>query len=1072
MKRPTRKLIAFSTAVLSMLSAAVPSAASAMYTADVLEECEYDELIEMRDKGILIKNGTDYNIKDDTQLVVIDENGEKKLISMDEGINGIYCYVSTTMGQYNFISPTSNNYSFDFFDQSYRISTESGPMIVGVGDKFAIMDTDGKLLSNKYNAIYRINDTHFIIDEATDHSYSYSTGFAENKCGLMDAEGNVVVAPADGVIGFYACGDYFIVKTEDGCYLIDSNGKKVPSSDFYSFENPYSYSAADNSTTGTAKYRINYLISDRCIVLNTSDGKKCVFDTQTCTFSEKYVSIDAYYSEKYDTIYIASRGTSDSFDLITADGTKLVENAKNITTSWDYTNHDRSFVVSKDGKTSVYSTNFDLIKSFPTHEQMFELTNGILTVDGTDVKVWDNDFKTSKDVTFPAEVEGAEVSRVTPNNYSYGVDFTIDVNYSYTTSCQYKFIVDSSLASHDVTQNTYAAKVGTDAAVISKDNTVLEYVDYVSGKSTKIDNDYDNITAINYEKEVKGFLLSSEDEFVIYDNKLENSTEPVKGTPEIKDDVVIFKNNDKYGIAAINNGIIVKSEYDSIDVHYNGFLAIKNNVTYILDLNGEELTSFDGAYKFVTGTGSAYDSNWNITKRVDGVTSSVVYNVNDKELRYEQEGTYDEVSYFIGDYAVVRNYADDSKDYDPYDTWYGNDEILTGLISIDGKELIAPTKNTYISIDLYHFYIDESLTQEETAVFVNFNVEGSGTHEVAAEDLDADFRAANNLPFAWLLYTDKYLTAVNGLWGMYDNDGTVILEPQFDSFDNFWDGLAVVTLPEEVEFKYYENGNDIDKYEGTTRSCIKTGIISDEGEIIVEPYTNVTEGMTVIGTVNGELTKTIERDYYGIHICKYVDGKMKYTTLKKDYVNNVMTRNFDYDLAVQQDENIYYVEKDGKAGLVTKYNNVIVPVEYDYILSFNPSDAAFFYVRKNIIETLEEEFSSKINYTTDGKIVAYVVKNGKIGAYIADPGTISLGDVDGDGAINSSDASQILVEYSNESTGKPTTLDREHKIAGDVDCDGAVNASDASHVLVFYSMNSTGRTITMDDYVSQYVLTK
>ncbi len=69
---------------------------------------------------------------------------------------------------------------------------------------------------------------------------------------------------------------------------------------------------------------------------------------------------------------------------------------------------------------------------------------------------------------------------------------------------------------------------------------------------------------------------------------------------------------------------------------------------------------------------------------------------------------------------------------------------------------------------------------------------------------------------------------------------------------------------------------------------------------------------------------------------------------------------------------------------------------------------------------------------------------------------ISLGDINSDGAVDSSDASAVLVEYAAMSIGGATTLTEMQKKAADVNSDGAADASDASKILEFYAYCSTG----------------
>ena len=67
-----------------------------------------------------------------------------------------------------------------------------------------------------------------------------------------------------------------------------------------------------------------------------------------------------------------------------------------------------------------------------------------------------------------------------------------------------------------------------------------------------------------------------------------------------------------------------------------------------------------------------------------------------------------------------------------------------------------------------------------------------------------------------------------------------------------------------------------------------------------------------------------------------------------------------------------------------------------------------------------------------------------------------LGDINGDGAVDSSDASLVLVEYAAMSTGGTTTLSEKQKNAADVNSDDTEDASDASKILEYYAYCSTG----------------
>lgn len=66
-----------------------------------------------------------------------------------------------------------------------------------------------------------------------------------------------------------------------------------------------------------------------------------------------------------------------------------------------------------------------------------------------------------------------------------------------------------------------------------------------------------------------------------------------------------------------------------------------------------------------------------------------------------------------------------------------------------------------------------------------------------------------------------------------------------------------------------------------------------------------------------------------------------------------------------------------------------------------------------------------------------------------------LGDVNGDGMIDATDASYILTEYAFLSTTNKSAFTKQQKKAADVNNDGIIDAVDASAVLSFYSYLST-----------------
>ena len=73
-----------------------------------------------------------------------------------------------------------------------------------------------------------------------------------------------------------------------------------------------------------------------------------------------------------------------------------------------------------------------------------------------------------------------------------------------------------------------------------------------------------------------------------------------------------------------------------------------------------------------------------------------------------------------------------------------------------------------------------------------------------------------------------------------------------------------------------------------------------------------------------------------------------------------------------------------------------------------------------------------------------------------------LGDLDGDGVIDSTDASAVLAEYAAIQTGATPTVETS---VGDVNGDGFIDASDASDILQFYAYIQTGGTDSLSEFL-------
>lgn len=77
------------------------------------------------------------------------------------------------------------------------------------------------------------------------------------------------------------------------------------------------------------------------------------------------------------------------------------------------------------------------------------------------------------------------------------------------------------------------------------------------------------------------------------------------------------------------------------------------------------------------------------------------------------------------------------------------------------------------------------------------------------------------------------------------------------------------------------------------------------------------------------------------------------------------------------------------------------------------------------------------------------------------------GDVNGDGKVDSSDASLVLAEYAQLSTGKNSVLSETAAKLADLNKDGKIDSSDASMILAYYSHVSTGGKDSIEDFLAK-----
>ena len=79
---------------------------------------------------------------------------------------------------------------------------------------------------------------------------------------------------------------------------------------------------------------------------------------------------------------------------------------------------------------------------------------------------------------------------------------------------------------------------------------------------------------------------------------------------------------------------------------------------------------------------------------------------------------------------------------------------------------------------------------------------------------------------------------------------------------------------------------------------------------------------------------------------------------------------------------------------------------------------------------------------------------------------ISIGDINGDGFIDSVDSSAVLIEYTELSTKNPSTLAEDARERADLNKDGIVDAVDSTIILQYYAYISTKGTDSIEKFIS------
>ncbi len=204
--------------------------------------------------------------------------------------------------------------------------------------------------------------------------------------------------------------------------------------------------------------------------------------------------------------------------------------------------------------------------------------------------------------------------------------------------------------------------------------------------------------------------------------------------------------------------------------------------------------------------------------------------------------------------------------------------------------------------------------------------------------------------------------------------------------------------------------------------------------------------------INGELHISVPKDATAKVDVVYESPEYD----KHEYYNTTLNGGMTYSLAIE-----------GRDTTEDDYRNYTVSVSLTggkYNMTSDVYSDKFNILDKN--DNPDSYRIIKYNFTVDDKISKEsftVTKNEENEKdIVVHLNSVMLGDVNEDSTIDSIDATAILVEYANTSTGNKPTFTSSQVIAADVNKDGFVNSTDASKILAYYAESATGGKPTWD----------
>ena len=1013
MNKPLRKFLAFSAAA-AMLANVPLMGADAKYVAEQVTDKEFDVMIQFPDRNLYIENG-DAN----------DFSADQQLISLAEGIDGGVSYASTTMGIYDFIRPLCAEFGFDFYDPSYKLSTDSEVMIISVDDKHVLMSADGKVKSDKYDHISSIGNGFFeVVDES------------ESKKGIIDSSGKFIFPLSSnlGHIRFTADMKSFFVDTDGKDYFTDLTGKRISpeyeelvnivKTEAFGRNYYYWYGTIQNDYELTPLYR------------ERKGEKYSVVDTT------KFEPITEYFDE-LDFAY-----TNNPSYVLVGNNKEYDEKGKELPVKKTY--------IDENGKSYVeeIAINYD--------KKLYKL-KGMLQLDEREGKIDDSNFD---DVNVVGVEYLLRIKDDRNNTYDQVLDKDKNVlleGESITVKDSFGFLVDN--GSRTEIYNSKLQKLGECVNFKSFDSKyfavsegrciilnlgfevikddALESAYYVTDKRVKYDPELQKYVTMGYYGQEDGVIYSYDADFDFVDSKeIEEGQNFIindRGfiftydksltVTTSGDDFYVLKEGDKKAKVVDRHGELITEVPSDVYPAGNGcFFSEKDGTITFYNEQGERLRKFNASYGSKS-ISSEWTTNFRfLTTLTDivirnkdeetGKTTTYLYDLTTDTIKYSQTGKYDDISAVGYDLIQTVVYPEDYQTPSPsgyIDLWTGNPGFKRGIITMDGVEIVAPLTDYSVNTAKYCYGGCSSPGYRDIAIDVIYNdgtkpgFEGTGFENPKTENPDVDGYIEVNDLFVPIKDFDPeyaakygYATAIKTRYGSYvvikdekwaiaSPDGKLLCDAKYDYIAEFADGIAWTKVYEEhtevakdaCNYNYKGIYYYADTGEEYTYTIPLYGLITKDGTELVEPYNDETESGMHFNVEHFGNTYYTYRSFgpneeYDPSKLRYDYGIYKGTEYFNDF-----TASYGYDTAAQYGD-LWIVSKDGLKGVVTSENEVIIPVENTDIMFVPASEEiAMYRLSSNEQEIFaDQHYSSPISELSDGsKLVNVKTENGRIKAY-------------------------------------------------------------------------------------------